>query len=96
VTRPDFEVENPVTHARARFEIDKHAAPALMALADELAALRGKIDKVEAIVGSGSPIATAKALYSPTLKKYLAETETNTLTETLRNIDEALKKRDSK
>ncbi|MGC2778697.1 MAG: hypothetical protein WA418_24005, partial [Bradyrhizobium sp.] len=47
VTSEGFEVENPITHARAKFEIDQHATPAVQALADEVAALRGKLDDVE-------------------------------------------------
>lgn len=47
VTKEGFEVENPITHARAKFELDSHATPALQALAGELAALRGKIAGLE-------------------------------------------------
>jgi len=44
---PGFEVENPITHARARFELDKHATPEMKALTAEVAALREKIDDVQ-------------------------------------------------
>jgi hypothetical protein len=47
VTNEGFQVENPITHARAKFELDQHATPAVQALAGELAALRGKIDGME-------------------------------------------------
>jgi hypothetical protein len=46
VAKPEFVVENPVTHARARFEIDEHATPAVKALASEVAALRGAFDQL--------------------------------------------------
>jgi hypothetical protein len=47
VISPGFVVENPVTHARAKFELDQHATPAMQALASDLAALRGKLDDVQ-------------------------------------------------
>jgi hypothetical protein len=50
VTKEGFQVENPITHARAKFELDQHATPALHALADELAALRGKVDGIEQLM----------------------------------------------
>lgn len=34
VTKNGFEVENPIIHAGAKFELDKHAPPAVQALAD--------------------------------------------------------------
>jgi hypothetical protein len=47
VMAPDFVVENPITHARARFELDQHATPEMQALTAEVAALRDRIDDVQ-------------------------------------------------
>jgi hypothetical protein len=47
VTKDGFEVENPITHARAKFELDKHAPPAMQALAAELESLQSKIDDMQ-------------------------------------------------
>jgi hypothetical protein len=52
VTKPGFIVENPVTHARARFEIDQHATPAMRAIADEVALLRSGLDQQKRSVGA--------------------------------------------
>lgn len=42
-----FVVENPITHARSKFELDQHATPAMQALASDLAALSSKLDDVQ-------------------------------------------------
>ncbi len=47
VIAPEFVVENPITHARARFELDQHATPAVKALADELAEMRTTLEAVQ-------------------------------------------------
>jgi len=45
--RPDFRVENPITHARGRLEVDKTTDPALKVMANEMAALRGRVDNLD-------------------------------------------------
>jgi hypothetical protein len=45
--KPDFEPDNPITHARGKLEFEQKASPAMKVLADELAALRGRIDNME-------------------------------------------------
>jgi hypothetical protein len=47
VIQPDFVVENPITHARARIELNKHATPEMQALAAEVASLRKTISDVQ-------------------------------------------------
>jgi hypothetical protein len=47
---PGFQVENPVTHARARFELDHHATPEIKALADEVATITAKLNSLETLV----------------------------------------------
>jgi hypothetical protein len=44
VIAPDFQVENPITHARAKFELDQHATPEIKALADEVASITAKLN----------------------------------------------------
>lgn len=40
VIQPGFNVENPVTHARAKFALDEHATPEVKAIASEVDTLR--------------------------------------------------------
>jgi hypothetical protein len=47
VIKPGFVVENPVTHAKGRLELQEHATSAQKVLVDELEALRGRIDRLE-------------------------------------------------
>jgi hypothetical protein len=47
VIRPGFQVENPVTHARGRTQIDQHATPEMKVIVDELENLRARIDAIE-------------------------------------------------
>ena len=46
--KPDFEADNPITHARGKLEFEERASPAMKVLAEEVAALRGRIDSMEA------------------------------------------------
>jgi hypothetical protein len=66
VTKEGFEVENPITHARAKFELDQHATPALLALASELAALRGKIAGLEEEVATNRELTSLQLGVPPT------------------------------
>jgi len=45
--QPEFQVENPVTHARGRVEFQKHASPEERVLSDELAALRDGVAELQ-------------------------------------------------
>ncbi|MDH2353748.1 hypothetical protein QCM77_18785 [Bradyrhizobium sp. SSUT18] len=44
VIAPGFIVENPITHARAKFEIDQHATPEMQALTTDVQDLRSRLD----------------------------------------------------
>jgi hypothetical protein len=56
VQRPHFQVENPVTHVKGMIELQKHATPAERLLADELEAIRGRMERLEARVAN-APLA---------------------------------------
>jgi hypothetical protein len=45
--KPGFVVENPVTHAKGRLELQQHAKPAEKVLADEMEAIRSRLDVLE-------------------------------------------------
>jgi hypothetical protein len=46
VISPEFVVENPITHARAKFELDQHATPAAKALQSEIAAIKKEMENI--------------------------------------------------
>ena len=45
--KPGFEPDNPITHARGKVEFEEHASPAMKVLADEISALRARLDAIE-------------------------------------------------
>jgi hypothetical protein len=47
VTKPEFVVENPITHARGVIEFEQHASPGEKVLADEIAALQRRVCVLE-------------------------------------------------
>src|SRR5262249_8812226 len=47
VIKPDFNVENPITHARGVIEFQQHASPREKVLADEITSLRQRLDVLE-------------------------------------------------
>ena len=47
VTKPGFVVETPISHAAGILDLKKHATPAEQVLADELVAMRGRLDRLE-------------------------------------------------
>jgi hypothetical protein len=57
---PGFQVENPITHARARFELDQHATPEMKALADEVATITAKLKSLETLVVFNNQLAEAR------------------------------------
>jgi hypothetical protein len=61
--RPDFEADNPITHARGRKEFDEHAAPEMKVLADEIATLRAKV--AGAVSNSSVALALASRAVTP-------------------------------
>ena len=61
VIAPGFVVENPITHARARFELDRHATPEIKALADEVAAITAKLNDLQMQVAANHQIAQARS-----------------------------------
>jgi hypothetical protein len=61
VIAPGFVVENPITHARARFELDQHATPEIKALADEVAAITAKLNDLQMQVAANHQIAQARS-----------------------------------
>jgi hypothetical protein len=82
VIAPGFETENPITHARAKFEVDTHATPAAKAVAAEMATLRETVDDLRARVTTmaayistrdGSPATDSRNL----LVRALMETNSN-------------------
>jgi hypothetical protein len=54
--KPGFEADNPITHARGKVEFEEKASPAMKVLAGELAALRGRIDSMEAAAASANAV----------------------------------------
>lgn len=46
-TRDGFEAENPITHARGKVEFEERASPAMKVLADEVSAVRARLDAIE-------------------------------------------------
>jgi hypothetical protein len=61
VQKPDFQVENPVAHVQGMIELRKRATPVERLFADELEAIRGRMEKLEARMAS-APLAAP--LYS--------------------------------
>ncbi len=51
---------NPITHARARFELDQHATPEMKALADEVATITAKLKSLETLVVFNNQLAEAR------------------------------------
>jgi hypothetical protein len=47
VLEDDYEVENPVTNARGRFQLQQHATPGQQVLFDQLRAIEQRLAKVE-------------------------------------------------
>jgi hypothetical protein len=45
---PDFKPENPVTHARGRLELERHATPEMKVLANEMEAMQRRLADLEA------------------------------------------------
>lgn len=43
----EYEVENPVTHARGRFQLQEHATPSQQVLIDQLRAIEQRLAKIE-------------------------------------------------
>ena len=80
VIMPGFVVENPITHARARFEIDSHATPAVQALAAEVTSLRERIAQNESEVAKMEIINALRRRPAPTWPESLAAAQSgNTL-----------------
>jgi hypothetical protein len=47
IIKPDFVMENPITHARGLVEFKKHASSTEQVLADELQAVKRRLDALE-------------------------------------------------
>lgn len=65
VIAPGFVVENPITHARARFELDQHATPEIKALAEEVATITAKLNDLQMQVVVNHQIAQARSGVPP-------------------------------
>jgi hypothetical protein len=65
VITPGFQVENPITHARARFELDQHATPAMKALADEVATITAKLNDLQMQIVVNHQMAQARSSVPP-------------------------------
>jgi hypothetical protein len=69
VIKPGFQVENPITHARGRLELDQHATPQVKVLLNEIAILRDRVSKVEMAQVTGNLLeidgSTPRAIVSP-------------------------------
>jgi hypothetical protein len=74
VIAPGFVVENPITHARARIEIDNHATPEIQALIAEVAALREKVESEASARRNAAVIAALMNTELSPLEKYAADT----------------------
>jgi hypothetical protein len=70
-TKPEFEPDNPITHARGRAEFEEHASPAMRMLADEIATLRARLDDVE-VIAQLAQQNSMRALGSPPEASWLA------------------------
>jgi hypothetical protein len=77
--KPGFQVENPVTHARGRTQIDQHATPEMKVIADELESLRARIDGIESrntsVIKAGESFSNWLAATAPSSRVLVIETE---------------------
>lgn len=93
ITKPGFIVENPVTHAKGRLQLQQHAAPEIKVLLDEMEAIRSRLASLENVrfdyssrtldVASGRPGPTP-ASYSPLRSRYDISQGTDTPSLTVR------------
>ncbi len=49
---PDFEPDNPITHARGRLELEQHATPEMRVLMDQMEALQSQLNFLDGFVRS--------------------------------------------
>jgi hypothetical protein len=47
---PDFEPDNPITHARGRLELQEHAAPAIKVLMNQMESMQSQISYLDGLV----------------------------------------------
>ena len=47
VLSTDYQVENPVTNARGRLKLEKHATPEIQVLLEQMRAMQGRLDRLE-------------------------------------------------
>jgi hypothetical protein len=62
VMKPGFIVENPITHARGRIELDRHATPQTKVLMDAVESLGNRMSKLEDARAANERDAMARAL----------------------------------
>jgi hypothetical protein len=77
VTKPEFVVENPITHARGVIEFEQHASPGEKVLADEIAALQRRVGVLEEDqpVGSNPDAVVPEAVLLPGARRIHGDTE---------------------
>jgi hypothetical protein len=59
IAKEGFVVENPITHARGRMELEQHASPEVRVLADEMEALRARVYNIEMLAALARAVASA-------------------------------------
>jgi len=61
-TKPGFEADNPITHARGKLEFEEKATPAMKVLAEDLAVVRARLEAIESAVQTGQQNAVGQTL----------------------------------
>jgi hypothetical protein len=60
--KPNFEPDNPISHARGKLELERTATPAMKVLADELAELRARFGSLENAIARISAVTSSSQL----------------------------------
>jgi hypothetical protein len=70
-TKPGFEPDNPISHARGRLEFEEHAIPAMKIPANEILSIKDRLDSVETSAMSAWQTANLALGSPPTLSEGL-------------------------
>jgi hypothetical protein len=63
--KPEFQVENPVTHARGRLKLDRHASPEMKVVMDAIDSFASRLSKIEETHAAAERDAIVRALAMP-------------------------------
>jgi hypothetical protein len=63
--KPGFQVENPVTHARGRLKLDRHASPEMKVVMDAIDSFASRLSKIEETHAATEREAIVRALTAP-------------------------------